>query len=343
MKKLIRMLVTNRVYPLIIFALVVNVVVNPAFISELNVRGLLIEASTTMIVCAGLAVVLICGQIDLSVGSTLGLATMIAIAGQPALGTLGAAAVAIIAGAVVGAFNGILVTVFKVNSMLATIGTMILVNGISLSFNGGGEVSGIDINASLSIQRPILGVLSPTSIIAVVIVILIHVIVSQTTWGRGLYVIGGVDDAGRTSGLPTGRILTTAFVISGITAALAGVVLGIGLDSGSPDFGSSILFTAVAAVVVGGVSLFGAEGSVLGASIGALLLSSINYGMNLAQLATDLITIVDGSILVLVVLLDSYFGHRRKRIRSHRLIDLYELAIEDGNDERLEALHEYLH
>ena len=329
-----RRVVANRVYPLFILVLIVNVVLNPSFVSELNLRGLLVQASTTMIVCAGLAVVLICGQIDLSVGSTLGLASMVAVGGQAVLGTVGAIIAALATGLIVGAVNGLLVTVLKVNSMLATIGMMILVSGISLSFHGGGGVSGKDIEASLAIEQPIAGILSPASIIAIALVLVLYVVVSQTTWGRGIYVIGGSDDAGRASGLPTGRIITTAFIVSGVTSALAGVVLGIGLNTGSPDFGSSILFTAMAAVVVGGVSLFGAEGSILGAGVGALLLASVNYGMNLGRLPTYLQTIVDGAILVLVVLLDSYFGHRRQRNLSKRLIDLRDTAAETPQREK---------
>jgi ribose transport system permease protein len=322
MNSWLRRLMQGRIYPLLAVVLLVNVVINPAFVSDLSLRGMLTKAATSLIVCAGMSVVLICGHMDLSVGSTLSLGTMIAIGWQSSLGTLNAALVAVLAGALIGVLNGVLVTRTRIDSMLLTIGTMIVVNGLTLSFAGGGTVSGVDIDASLAIQQPVGGIFTPASLIAIVIVVVLHLLVSQTPWGRSLYIIGGGDDGGRLSGLPTGRIVTSAFVVSGAAAALGGVILGIGLNTGSPLFGSTMLFGVIAAAVVGGVSLYGAEGNVLGAGLGVLTLAAVTQGMNLARITTDVQTIVNGSILLVVVLLDSYFSLRRRRQWSQRLIHL---------------------
>jgi ribose transport system permease protein len=317
-----RRLTENRVYPLLILVITVNIALNPGFISDLSLRGLLTKAATSLIVVAGLAIVLICGQIDLSVGSTVALGTMVAIGWQPYVGSIGAGVLAVAVGALVGVVNGVLVSIFKVNSILATLGVMIVVNGVSLSFAAGGTVSGVDIEASLAIQQPIAAILTPASITAVLVVLVLHLLVSQTPWGRALYIIGGGDDDGRLSGLPTVRILISAFAVSGAAAALGGVILGIGLNTGSPLFGETVLFTVIAAAVVGGVSLYGAEGTVLGAAVGVLSLEAVINGMNLARITTDIQTIVNGAILLVVVLLDSYFGLRRRRRWSQRMIDL---------------------
>ncbi len=316
-----RVIVMHRVYALLAIAVVALSILNSGFLTEINIRSLLTEASVNLLVVAGLTVVLLCGHIDLSVGSVVALGGMVAVGWQDRLGTAGAVVAALAVGLVIGFINGVLVTRLKINSLLATLAMMIVVNGVALSVANGRTVSSINIQPSLALEQPVALFFSIASLAAIAAVLVLHVAVSQTPWGRDLYVIGGSDDDGRLSGVPVGRSVTSAFMISGLTAAAGGTILSIGLDTGSPLFGASTLFAVIAAAVVGGASLFGAEGSVLGSAVGVLVLECVNNGMNLSSVPTDQQTVVNGVILLAVVLLDSYFGRRRRRAWNIRTIE----------------------
>ena len=316
-----QLLAGNQVYPLFIAAMVVLWLTNSKFGTLINLRGTLTTASTDLLVVSGLTFVLICGEIDLTVGSVVSLGSMIAVSAQGALGVYVSSTLAVVAGAAIGAVNGLLVARLRVPSILVTLGGLIAVDGIAQSVAGGQNVSAAQLGPSLAIQADVGGLLTPSSMIAVVAVLLLQVALWQTPWGRALYVIGGSDDKGRLSGLPTNRLLFGAFVISGAMAALGGVVLGIGLDTGSPTFGDNTLFLVIAAAVIGGTSIYGAEGSVAKSAIGVLLLAAISDGMTEANVATWVQNIVNGGILVLVLLLDSYFRRRRRRRFRLRTID----------------------
>jgi ribose transport system permease protein len=311
----------HRVYALLAITVVALSIINSGFLTELNIRGLLTRASVNLLVVAGLTVVLLCGHIDLSVGSVVALGGMVAVGWQDRLGTAGAVVAALVVGLLIGFINGVLVTRLKINSLLATLAMMIVVNGLALSIANGRTVSSLNIQPSLALEQPVALFFSIASLAAIAAVLVLHVAVSQTPWGRDLYIIGGSDDDGRLSGVPVGRSVTSAFMISGLTAAAGGAILSIGLDTGSPLFGASTLFTVIAAAVVGGASLFGAEGSVLGSAVGVLVLECVNNGMNLASVPTDQQTVVNGVILLAVVLLDSYFGRRRRRAWNIRTIE----------------------
>jgi ribose transport system permease protein len=318
---LVRQLSANRIYPILLITFVVLALSTQNFASQLNLRGTLTTASTNILVAAGLTLVLVCGEIDMSVGSTVSLATMLAVGWQSMLGLAGAVLVAVLAGGLVGLVNGILVARLGVNSILATLGTMIIVNGAALSVANGGTVSAEDITPALRMQEPIWQFLTLTSAIALAAALVLHVALSQTPWGRSLYVVGGSEDGGRLAGLRTDRLRTSAFVLCGLMAAGGGVLLGLGLNTGSPSFGASTMFTVIAAAVVGGTSLLGAEGGVLKSLAGVLTLQFITNAMTLAGVKTFTQTIVNGTILLVVVLLDSYFGRRRRLAWASRSIE----------------------
>jgi ribose/xylose/arabinose/galactoside ABC-type transport system permease subunit len=301
-----------RIFVLLGAAVVAAASASPQFLTVVNIRGLLNVASTNVLVAAGLTIVMIAGEIDLSVGSTLALTGMIAMVLQP-LGVELAVLVALAVGMGIGLVNGLLVSRLRISSILVTIGTMIVIKGIALSVADGQNVSGSDLRASLAVQSPVLGLLSPTSLVAVVVITALHVVLWQTVQGRTLYVIGGSEDRGRLSGIPAERYLIAGFMVSGVMAALAGSLLSLGLFTGSPYFGDSTAFTVIAGVVVGGTSLLGAEGSVLRSALGVLLLAIVANVFSISGVPTFILSIVTGAILLAVVLLDSYLGHRRRR------------------------------
>ena len=301
-----------RIFILLAITIIVAAATTPQFLTVVNIRGLFNVASINVLVAAGLTVVMVAGEIDLSVGSTLALTGMIAMVLQP-FGVELAILAALAAGTGIGLINGLLVTRLRINSLLVTIGTMIVVKGIALSVADGQNVSGTELWASLAVQSPVLGLLSPASIAAIVVVAVLQLVLWQTAPGRTLYVIGGSEDRGRLSGIPTGRYMIAAFMICGFTAALAGSLLSLGLFTGSPYFGDSTVFTVVAGVVLGGTSLLGAEGSALRSALGILLLAVVADVFSISGIPTFVLSIVTGAVLLAVVLLDSYLGRRRRR------------------------------
>jgi ribose transport system permease protein len=224
-----------------------------------------------------------------------------------------AALAAVLAGLVVGVINGVLVAYARIASILVTLATMIVIKGVALTVADRNTVSGIDIGTSLWMQSPLGLLFSPTSLLAIGVVVVVQLVLSQTVAGRTLYVIGGSDDGGRLSGIPTERYLVAAFAACGGLAAAAGVVLSLGLNTGSAYFGDSTVFTVVAAVVVGGTSLLGAEGSAIKSAMGVLFMAVIAFAFAMRGMPTFILQVVTGAILLSIVLLDSYLGLRRRR------------------------------
>jgi ribose transport system permease protein len=326
-------LANNAIYLLLVVALLVAWQASPSFSTLIGLQGTLTTASVNLLVVAGLSLVLICGEIDLTVGSMVGLGSMIAVGTQDALGPIPAAMLAVLAGAFIGAISGVLVAKVRVASILVTLGGMITVNGIAQSLANGQTVSANGIGPSIWIQETIAGLFTPTSLIAIGVVVVLQLILWQTPVGRAWYLIGGSDDRGRFSGIRTDLLLISAFVISGATAALGGVVLGIGLNTGSPAFGDTTLFVVIAAAVVGGTSLFGAEGSVAKSALGVLFLAVISTAMTDANVASWAQNVVNGSILVIVLLIDSTVRRHAKRLFQFRIIERGRQSSQDDSHE----------
>lgn len=328
--QILRIIETERIYLLLALAIVAVVILEPGFANPLSVRGVLNQAAPSLIVATGLTLVLICGQIDLSIGSTLALAGMVAISLQPELGVWPAALAGIGAGVLVGLVNGVLVAYARIASILATLASMIAVQGIALTIADRNTVSGIDIGTSLWIQSSIATVLSPTILAALAVVISAQIVLSQTAVGRTIYLIGGSDNGGRLSGIRTERYLVAAFAACGGLAAGAGVLLSLGLNTGSAYFGESTVFTVIAAVVIGGTSLLGAEGSALRSALGVLFMAIIGFGFAMGGIPTFILQVVTGTILLGIVLLDSYLGLRRRRAWRLRRIAVQHEATAEG-------------
>jgi ribose transport system permease protein len=308
-----------RIYVLLGLLILWTALGVPHFWGTANISGLLTQAVPNAIIVSGLTLVMIAGEIDLSVGSVMALASMVAIGLQQEIGAGGAAALALAAGGAIGAGNGLIVARTKIPSIVVTLGTMIAVQGVALAVNGGQDVTGTNLPLSLTMGQSVWWVVSPETLIAVGIALLLFVVGRWTRFGRNLYVIGGSDDRGKSCDINTGKHLVEVFALSGFTAALAGVALGLALSSGSAQFGTSTPLIVIAAAVVGGTSLIGGEGSVLGSNAAVLLLAAITTALDLIGAQTAIETLVTGAILVLVVLGDGYYIELRKKLRLVRL------------------------
>lgn len=291
---------------------------NPSFGGESAVYASLERLTLVGITAAGLAVTMIAGELDMSVGSMAVLSGVVAIQ----LGDLGlvpSIVIATVAGVVLGALQGFVIGRLGINSLVFTVGTLILFRGVAWLVAGGGPVTLQNFRAT----DPLLlrfGVLSPTSIVAIVVIAVIGVFLAWTRWGREIYAIGGARAEATAAGVPVKRSLIIAFSISGGTAALAGALSSMKGASATPDSFGSLLLTAVAACLIGGISLYGGRGDVVNIVLGVLILSVLSAGMA-AQGAQSYVTeLYTGALLLVVITIDFVIARvsRRRKLRAVR-------------------------
>ena len=316
---------------LVVIFVVFSVLAPKAFPTFENVVAMTQQVSVYAIISIGMLVVILNGGIDLSVGSTLGLAGMVtglSIRGLHLPGGTTAyppvwavVIIALTAGALVGLVNGLLVARLKVAPFVATLGTLYVVRGLALLSNNGLTVNDLDGDPALGNQgfawlgfNSIVGI--PVGIwVLVVVAILASLVLNRTVYGRWLYASGGNERAAELSGVPVRQVKVRAYVISGVLAAVAGVILTSRLTSAGPTQGTSYELTAIAAVVIGGAALSGGRGNVRGTLLGAFVIGFLAAGLTIVDVSAYVQTVFTGAVIVLAVLLNSvqYRGRARRR------------------------------
>jgi ribose transport system permease protein len=267
----------------------------------------------------GETLVIFTGCIDLSVGSTLALSGIVAVILQGPLGPWPAIAVGILSGTGVGALNGLIVTRLGVNAFIATLGTMIGISGVAFTVSGGQPLSPANIGFGLPINNGLIWWLTPPAVAFVAACILLHVVITRMRLGRNLMSVGGSREASRRAGLRPNAYVFGSFVASGTCSGIAGVMLALGLATGSPIIGAQSVLPVVASVVLGGASLLGGSGSVVKTMVGVLIIGSLSTAMNIANVASWDQDIVIGAVLLVVVLGGSLGqGVRRPGLRLPR-------------------------
>ena len=255
---------------------------NPRFLSTQSIRDLLLGGAILVVLAVGQTIVVITRNVDLSVGSILGLVAFATgkLLSGPQVPVVVAVVAGIALGAVLGAINGGLVTAVQVPSLVVTLGTLYIFRGIDYSWASGEQINAADMpSAFLDLGTARMLGVPYLALLALAIVVLAGWYLASYRSGRELYAIGSAPDAARLSGIPVGRRVFTAFVISGALAGLAGVLHAARFGTLDATVGSGIELQAVAAAVVGGVAIFGGSGTVYGAAIGALLLTTIGSAL----------------------------------------------------------------
>ncbi|HEY4544631.1 MAG TPA: ribose ABC transporter permease, partial [Tissierellaceae bacterium] len=275
----------NRIRPLIgliIFSVLISFA-SPRFLTKSNLLNVFRQTSINAIIAAGMTFVILTGGIDLSVGSILGFSGAIA-AGLLAGGVniFFAIVAALIIGAVAGMFNGIIITKGKVQPFIATLAMMILLRGATLVYTSGRPIP-VPAATTSPIFRKIgagyiAGIPIPIFIMAIIFLVC-YLVLTQSKFGRHLYAVGGNEKAAKLSGINTDRIKVLAYTISGILASVAGLIVTSRLSSAQPTAGDGYELDAIAAVVLGGTSLVGGQGSILGTIIGALIIGILNNAL----------------------------------------------------------------
>lgn len=319
-----------RFAPLIFLVLLVIVfwALNKRFIDPLNLFNVMRQVSVYGLLAIGMTFVILTAGIDLSIGSLLACAGLIAAAvskgglsnrftvgeGQDALSYAWylAALAAIAVGLLGGFVQGFAITRLKVPPFVVTLGGMSVFRGAALLFAGGGPISGFDPDFVWWGQGKVGDVPVPV-IIFLAFAILAHIVLRYTRYGRQVYAVGGNPEAARLSGLNVRAVTTSVYVIMGFFAGLGAFVLSARLNSAEAIAGTGYELTVIASVVIGGTSLFGGTGTIFGTVIGTVLIGVLLNGLQLNNVSSYIQQIIIGLIIVLAVAFDTFAKSRRRR------------------------------
>jgi ribose/xylose/arabinose/galactoside ABC-type transport system permease subunit len=280
----------------------------PHFFSADNLLNVSLQASITAIIAAGMTFVILTAGIDLSVGSVVALAGIVATATlkaglPPAVGLPLAVLAALAFGAMSGGIAGALVARFSVAPFIVTLALMTVWRGVAFVATEGRPVWDLPESFGLLGSARPLGVPFPTLAMAAVYVVS-HVALTATRFGRHVVAVGGNPEAARLAGIRTGRVVASVYVLCGTLAAGSGVLLASRMNSGQPNAGLMYELDVIAAVVVGGTSLSGGRGSIVGTFLGAMLIAVLRNGLNLLDVNSYVQQVVVGVVILLAVLLD---------------------------------------
>jgi ribose transport system permease protein len=286
----------------------------PSFLTADNLRNVASQIAVIAILAVGMTLVVITGGIDLSVGSLIALSAVVATllirdwAGAeeaPAFELVLCCLAGIVVAGLAGLFSGGMVTFFTMPPFIVTLAMMLVARGLSYNLTDTQSVYQVPESfVWLGREADLLGV--PNAVVLMAILYLLaHVLLTRMTLGRYIYAVGGNPEAARLSGVPVWQVLLFVYTVCGALAGLGGVVMASQLRSGSPTYGLEYELYVIAAVVVGGTSLRGGQGHVLGTLLGAFLIAVINNGMNLLGIAWPTQLIILGLVILGAVLLDT--------------------------------------
>jgi ribose/xylose/arabinose/galactoside ABC-type transport system permease subunit len=281
------------------------------FLTSANISNLLQEMSVVWIIAIGQTFVILNKEIDLSVGSIAALTSILAaLASQHGWPEIGVILVAFAVGGAFGLVNGFLVAKGRVSSLVVTLGTMTAGLGLALVFTGGAPES-ISNGFLEEIGQNGIGIFSYQFIIALVVSIVAALVLRYTVFGRSVYASGDNQDAARLNGINVGAVTISTFVITGFLCALAGLLLAGQFATADPTIGTNLNLQSIAAVVIGGTSLFGGVGGIPGTVLGSALLATLSNGLVHFNVQSAWQEVVTGGVIVAAVLLDQLRRRRR--------------------------------
>ncbi|KIL40538.1 ribose ABC transporter permease [Gordoniibacillus kamchatkensis] len=288
----------------LLLIIIVLSIVNSDFLTVSNIFNVLRQISINALIAFGMTFVILTGGIDLSVGSVLALSSAVT-AGMMAGGTNTWVAVlaGLVCGALMGAVNGLLVAKGRVAPFIATLATMTVFRGLTLVYTQGRPITGLS-DAFALIGRGFFFNIPMPIVWMVCSFIVLYIVLKHTTFGRRVYALGSNEDATWLSGINTSNIKIWVYSISGLLAAFSGIILTSRLNSAQPTAGTSYELDAIAAVVLGGTSLSGGRGWLVGTLIGAMIIGVLDNGLNLLNVSSFYQQVVKGAVILIAVLLD---------------------------------------
>lgn len=292
---------------------VILAVIAPNFLEFGNFTQIVVQSAVIGIAAVGMTFVIITAGIDLSVGSAVALAGMLAAismqSGAP--GVVGIL-VALGAGALIGTFNGFSVTFFGITPFIVTLAVLSMARGLTLAVSNGETVFGFPRSFTFIGQGDLFGI-SLLVWLTLAVFAIGYFVLSRTVFGHQVYAIGGNREAARLAGIPVRRVSLLVYVIAGLCAGLSAVVLTSRLNSALPSAATGLELQVIAAVVIGGTSLFGGQGSMSGTLVGVLLIGTLNNGLTLLNVPPFWVQFVQGAVIFLAVLIDALNRRREGR------------------------------
>lgn len=286
----------------------------PRFLSAANLAGVARQTAVISVIAMGMTVVMVSGGIDLSVGSVMALSGVIGalamVSGAPVV--IGVAA-AIAAGAICGLLNGAAIAVLRIPPFIVTLGAMGIFRGVALLVTDGKAVVGVPSNFGYLAEGNLLGVVPVPLLIVVLVAVATHFLLVNTRPGRYCYAIGSNIEAARYSGIRVSRYQVFFYALLGALTGLAGSIESARLVTGQPTSGEGYELRVIAAVVIGGGSLAGGQGTVTGTIIGALIMGVLANGANLLGISSFTQQVVIGAVIVLAVTFDEF---QRRRLEA---------------------------
>lgn len=308
----------------VVFALLALVVLvtaaNPGFLSFNNLMNISSQWAPAGVMAVGMTLVILTGGFDLSVGAVYALTAVTAAALGQSYPVAVAFSAALVVGLLMGLVNGTLVTLAQVNPFIATLGTSFAITGLALVLTG---------NRAYVVTNPEFAVLGTgrwlgvpySGLLLVLFLILGGLLLWRTTYGRKLYAVGGNPNASRLAGIRTRSVVASTYVISGGTAAVAGIITASTLSSAQPNLNPDIVFDVITVVVVGGTSLAGGYGAMWRTAVGLGILATIQNGFNLLNVNPNYQNIIKGVIIVSALALDAYTRRASARAASRRQLN----------------------
>lgn len=298
---------------LVLIILLLGILSPQFFFTVSNLTQVLLQSSINIIVGSGVFFTILIAGIDLSVGSIMALTGMITakllVAGVPVIWSIIIGG--ILVGALLGFINGILVVKTNLHPFIITLGTLSIFRGITLIISDARPVYGLPSEFTQGVAGWFWIIPIPV-IIAIVLVLLLTFVTNKTKMGRNIYALGGNEKAAWFSGININLHKIVVFVISGVCAGIAGVVLTARLGAAEPLAGTGFELFAIAAAIIGGTSFFGGKGKIYGVVMGALIIGVINNGLNILNVSTYYQQIVMGSLIIGAVSLDRLFGGKKE-------------------------------
>ena len=317
-----KILLEGRDFFALVAIIIVFSILSPVYFSVGNFLIMSSHVAIFGLLAIGMLLVILNGGIDLSVGSTLGLSGVVAgylMQGVeiPAAGVIlyppvwAVVLLTICLGAFVGAINGVLIAFFNVPAFVATLGMLYVARGVALLMTNGLTYNNLGGDAALGntgfdwLGFNRIGGVPIGVIVLALVALVVGLVLARTAFGRWLYASGGNERAAELSGVPTRKVKVSVYVLSGICAAIAGLVLSSQLTSAGPTAGTTYELTAIAAVVIGGAALTGGRGNVRGTMLGAFVIGFLSDGLVIIGVSAYWQTVFTGAVIVLAVLLNS--------------------------------------
>lgn len=314
--RLSEFLVRNSMVGVMLVAVIVFTIVAPRFSTPQNLQSILVAAAPFALIAIGQTLVILTAGIDLSVGSVIALSAMVSAwvaVNYPDMIWLGFAA-GVIVGLAVGAVNGILVSRFNIAPFVATLSTLTAASGLAYAVGKGAPILGIPSEyGELANYRPFgLGLPLPVWLMIIGLII-VGVVLHRLSFGTRIYAVGGNPVAAEIAGINITRTRFQVYAISGLLAGISGVLLSSRVVNAAPSLGAGYELDAIAAVVIGGASLFGGRGSVWGTAIGLLLIQTLNNGLDIMLIPSYWQDVIKGALIAAAVGVDVAVTRRMSR------------------------------